>query len=62
MWADLTEAVRDRSNPEFGPHDAYTAPMAVVHWLARHLTLVTYSRTSRTAPVFGGWRRLALVW
>jgi hypothetical protein len=29
---------------------------------ARQLTLVTYPRTGRSAPVVGGWLRLALVW
>jgi hypothetical protein len=41
----------------------HTHPFAAPpHWFARQLTFVTYSRTSRTAPLVGGWLRLALVW
>ena len=36
--------------------------VAPPHLSARQLTFVTYSRTSRSAPVVGGWLRLALVW
>ena len=40
------------------PHPFAVAP----HWFARQLTFVTYSWTSRPAPVVGGWLRLTLVW